>query len=72
MTVSPFIFWKRRLDKGIRNSANQPSSFIEVSTSQYEFQLVFNSIPDCPSKTVASHLKPLGVVKKAVPFSLSL
>jgi len=72
-TTRPSRSWKRRLEKGIRNSANHPSSFRTAATSQKVFQLVLiGSSPWASLNTAASQRSPAGVVKKARAFSLSL
>ena len=56
----------------MRSSANQPSAVRATATSQNAFQEKFNGVDPLASlETAASQRRPDGVVKKAMPFSLS-
>ena len=73
VTSSPWT-WKPRVEKGMRNSANQPSSLWLVTTSQYEFQSEFDGIPARATiwaslKTVRSMRFPAGLVTNQTAVS---
>ena len=77
MTTCSSCAWNLRLEKGIRISANHPSLFLLVATSQKVFQLT--SVPpelEPPLWTslynAMSKREPVGVVMNARAFSLSL
>ena len=76
VTSSPST-WKPRVAKGMRNSANQPSSLWLVTTSQNEFQSEFDGMPArgtiwASLKTVRSMRFPEGLVTNQTPVSKSL
>ena len=72
IVTSPSVTWNPRVEKGILNSANQPSSFCEVATSQCEFQSVPIGIPLVNSASldmVRSCRTPAGLVTNQTAVS---